>query len=134
MTYDQAVAALRAYFASGWGSLTPVAYDDQPFDIPNSQTWVRFNIRHVDGDQTTMGDPGNNRHRQLGVVTVQVFQPAGQASTDARDKAQAAIDLFIGKTVNGIHFSKTHPREIGPDKAGFYQINVIANFRYDRLA
>lgn len=134
MNENEAVAAIRAFFASGWGSLTPVLYDDEEKAIPESGTWVRLNIRHTLGDQTTMGAPGNNRHEQQGGITVQIFQPEGQASKDARAKLAAATAIFRGKTTQNIHFYQTTPREIGSDGRGYYQVNVDIRFRYSIFA
>ena len=133
MNEDQAIAAVRAFFASAWGSLTQVIYDDERKDLPEG-TWVRLNVRHGAGDQTTMGAPGNNRHEQLGGITVQVFQPEGQAGKDARAKASAAAAIFRGKHTAGIQFYETSVGPGRPDGRGFYQINVDIRFRYDIFA
>ncbi|PZQ46170.1 MAG: hypothetical protein DI551_05685 [Micavibrio aeruginosavorus] len=133
MDIADADKAIVKHFTDGWGNLAPVAFDDVKFDIPQA-TWARLNIRHNLGNQTTMGDPGNNRHEQQGVVTVQIFEPQGNHGIDARVKAQAAASLFRGKSAQGIHFFETTYREIGNDGAGFFQINVTARFRYDLFA
>lgn len=132
MNFDQAEAEIRKHFDSEWSGLTPIAWPDLPFDKPDS-TWVRFDCRENDGFQATIGAPGSNAFRHTGVCTIQVFQPQGQASQDARDKAQKAIEAFQGKeTTNRIQFFDVQARQVGNDR-GWYQINVLASFRYDEI-
>jgi hypothetical protein len=132
MNFDQAEAQIRKHFDTQWSGLTAIAWPDLPFDKPDDETWVRFDARENDGFQNTIGDPGNNAFRHTGIVTIQVFQPQGQASKDARDKAQKAIEAFQGMDVNGIHFFNVQARQVGNDR-GWYQINVLASFRYDEI-
>lgn len=134
MNYEAATAAIRAYFAAEWANDTPVAYDDMPFNVPNNQTWVRFNVSHVDGYQASIGSPSNNRFRRDGLIVAQVFQPAGKASKNARQKADKIVNAYLGKDNSGIHYYDVQMREIGSDGAGWYQINVLIYFRYDHIA
>lgn len=134
MNYELATKTIRSFFATRWGSTTKVAYDDTEFTIPDDETWVRFNIKHVDGYQASIGAPTNNRQRREGFVIVQVFQPQGQGSLDARKKADLVIGHFLNQKVSGILFYDVHAKEIGNDGAGWYQINVLIKFRYDNLA
>lgn len=133
MNFATAPASIRAFFATAWGSTTDVIYDDQAKDIPNNAPWVRLSIRHIEGYQASMGDPNNNRYRRIGSVTAQVFVPQGGASVQASQLAQQAAEIFTGATYLGIAFSNTVAREIGADGKGFYQINVISEFRYDDI-
>lgn len=132
MNLETAVATMRAYFDAQWGGLTPVAYDDVEFDIPNGETWVRLSIKHSHGYQASMGSPGSNRFRSVGALFIQVFAPEGNASKDARQKADAALEIFRGLTYQDINFYDVYAKEIG-NADGWYQINVIANFRYDHI-
>jgi hypothetical protein len=133
MSYEAAVKAIVAHFNDEWNNLTPVAYPDVAFTPPD-ETWVRLNVDHADGYQASMGSPGNNMFRREGLVNVQVFAKQGEAKLDALKKADAAISAFQGIELNGIHFYDVHMRDVGNDGAGWYQINVLANFRYDEIA
>jgi hypothetical protein len=134
MNYETAIAAMRSYFDAEWNNATPVAYDDVPFTIPQNETWVRFNISHADGYQASIGSPASNRFRREGLIVAQVFQPQGQASKDARQKADLIVSAFLGVENSGIHYYDVQVREIGNDGAGYYQINVLIYFRYDHIA
>lgn len=141
MNFDQAESDIRKFFDAAWTAAFPnpatpptIAWPDIEFTIPESQTWVRFNCQENDGRQVSMGDPGNNRFRHFGLVTIQVFQPRGEGSIDARDKATAALGAFMGaQTTGGVTFIDVSARQIGDDGHGFYQINVLAPFWYDEV-
>ena len=131
MNYEAATAAMRAYFA-GFIGATPVAYDDMPFDVPNA-LWVRFNVSHADGYQSSIGAPTANRFRRDGLIVAQVFQPSGKASKEARQKADQIVANYLN-VAGTIHYYDVQAREIGDDGAGWYQINVLIYFRYDHIA
>lgn len=134
MNFSDAEAEIRDFFDTGWAALTTIAWPDDKFDPPDDATWVRFDCRENDGTQASIGAPGNNRFRHFGVVTIQVFAPRGDASIDARAKATAALAIFMGlETANDIHFFDVQARQIGHDEQGWYQINVLASFRYDEI-
>jgi len=133
LTYSQAIGAMRDYFDTQWGSTTPIIWgSDDPTEKPNT-TWVRFNIRHSDGFQATMGSPGSNRFDRVGVLTIQVFSPENQLGTDAVDKSTTILDLYSGLNDNGIEYYDAIVREIGNDGYGWYQINVVMTFRYEQI-
>ncbi|AEP08889.1 phage tail terminator-like protein [Micavibrio aeruginosavorus] len=134
MKFEQAEAAVRAYFNTGWAARTPIAWPDVSFTPPNNATWVRFSMKNNDGYQASMGSPGSNRFRRVGMVYIDIFQPAGQGSIDARKKADIAHDIFLANTLPGITFSNINARDIGKDATGAYQWKVSAAFKYDRIA
>lgn len=134
MNFTEATASMRRFFDANWPHDVPVAYDDVSFSKPDAEPWVRLTIKHNEGFQASVGDPGNNRHRREGIIVAQIFSPEGDASKTARELADSAADIFIGATDNGIHFYNTVAREAGNDGMGWYQINVTASFWYDRIA
>lgn len=133
MNFTEAEAEIRDFFNTAWSGLTEISWPDKKFNVPNEETYVVFNCRENDGFQASLGSPGSNRFRHTGIVTIQVFQPQGQGSIDARAKATAALSAFMGSETNGIHFYDVQARQIGDDGNGYYQINVLASFRYDEI-
>jgi hypothetical protein len=132
MKFKALEAAVRAHFNTQWNSLTSIAWPDVPFTPPNA-TWVRFTLKNNAGFQATIGAPGSNMLRRIGVVYIQVFQKEGQGSTDARSKADTAADIFIANGLSGVTFSNVNVRDIGPDGNGWYQVNVSAEYRHDHI-
>lgn len=131
MNFSQAEAAVRAHFNTEWDGLTPIAWPDVRF-VPPAGTWVRFTMKNTDGRQASIGNPGANRFRRTGLVSIQVFQPENKASKDARTKADVAADIFIANGLSGFLFKNVNAKDIGPDGSGWYQWNVTAEFQYDR--
>ena len=131
MNFSQAEAAIRAHFNTGWAGATSIAWPDVSF-TPPADTWVRFAMKNNDSYQASIGSPSSNMFRRKGVVFIQVFQPEGIGSTDARAKADLAADIFISNGLSGFRFSKVNAKDIGADGAGYYQWNVTAEFEYDR--
>jgi hypothetical protein len=134
MNFSDAELEIRQFFNDAWDGLTEIAWPDIEFTIPDGETWVRFNCQETDGRQASIGSPGSNRFRQFGLLTIQIFQPLGQGSKDARTKANVALDALKGAvTDNGVYFFDVYGRQIGNDQNGYYQINVIASFYYDDI-
>lgn len=135
MTEAQAVEAIRGFFKTGWGSKSPLCFEDQDYTPPaDFSTWARLTVRHNTGDQLTMGAPGSNRHEQQGRATVQIFAKQGQFALDALSKASDAAAIFRGKSTSDIHFFETTVRPIGPDGYGWFQVNVETRFRHSLYA
>ncbi|MAR56000.1 MAG: hypothetical protein CMM93_02350 [Rickettsiales bacterium] len=134
MSFKDAEAAVRAYFASKWNNTTPIAWPDFRFSTP-AGTWVRFSMKNTMGYQASAGNPGNNAYRRKGIVTIQIFQPENKGSTDARAKADLAASAFIPPNrLAGFRFTNVNARDIGPDGNGWYQWNVTAEYEYDIAA
>lgn len=134
MNYEAACKQIIKYFAQQWNGLTKVAWPDVGFKPPNNETWARFTIKNFDGYQASMGSPGSNRFRRKGLITIQIFQKEGTAGLDALAKADIAVNIFLGVENSGIRYYDVQMNEIGNDGAGWYQINVLAYFQYDRIA
>lgn len=130
MSFETAEETVQSWFKDGWDGLTPIAWPDVKFTKPNN-TWVRFSMVNTLGNQASTGSPGSNYFRRIGIVTIQVFAKENQGGIDCRDKAQAAVDLFMADNLDGFTFYNVNAREVGNDGAGWYQWNVTAEYRYD---
>lgn len=130
--YTTAWLSIADYFKTAWGGAVPLFLDDDAA-TPDTNTWARLNIRHTDGEQATMGAPGSNRFRRFGIVTVQIFQKQGSYGIAGRELAENALAIFAGIENDAITYYNGSVREIGNDGRGWYQINVITEFRYDEI-
>ncbi len=131
--YTTAWLSIADHFKTGWGNTSTLVLDDEAQDAPDEKTFARLNIQHTNGNQATMGAPGSNRFRRFGLVTVQIFQKQGDFGISARELAENALALFAGVENDGINYYNGTIREIGNDGRGWYQINVITEFRYDEI-
>lgn len=135
MSYESRTKEIVAAFNTAWAGQTIVIYDDVDKAIPdNGETYVRFTVKHFDGYQASIGNPGGNRFRRVGLVNAQIFAKQGGAKLTAMQKADAFVAIYRNLVLNGITFYDVQAREIGNDGAGYFQINALAYFRYDDLA
>lgn len=139
MSFEAKTAEARALFETGWvngGSpRTQIAWPDVDFTPPDGASWVRFDMKHNDAYQASVGSPGSNKFRRVGIVTIQIFTPPGNATKTARQLADFAVAIFQGvQTSGGIVFYDVGMREVGKDPNGWLQTNVVASFRYDETA
>lgn len=133
MNFKATESAIRAFFNTGWAAATPISWPDTPFTPPDSATWVRFTMKNNDTFQASTGAPGANRFRTVGFIYIDIFQPAGQGSTDARTKADTAAALFRGNTLSGVLFRNVNARDMGVDPSGLYRWQVRAEFQHDHI-
>jgi hypothetical protein len=64
---------------------------------------------------------------------VQIFQKQGSYGIAARELAENALALFTGIDNSSISYYNGTIREVGNDGRGWYQINVVTEFRYDEI-
>lgn len=133
MTLAAAHAAIRTRFATLWPHADPVQYPAVKFTPPDNGPWVRLAITDADANWASMGDPGNNILRNVGQVTVQIFVLSGEGEGVALQRAESAMSIFRKWTdaTTGLRFEvPPYARQVGTD-GKWYQVNVVAPFRYD---
>jgi len=134
MNVSDGINTMRGFFSTQWASATPVLWGaDDPSAIPNDNEWVRFNILFNEGPQATMGDPGNNRFRRFGNITVQIFQKEGKYGVRAKELAKDVMAIYTGTTDSDIIYRDPILREVGNDGNGWHQVNVIIGFQFDEI-
>lgn len=135
LTFSQARDEMTKQVADAWtagAGGAPLYYDDRPGQKPpTTSAWGRLTVRHNLGDQTTLSNPlGQKLFRRDGILTVQVFTPAGAGLRLADTLAKVVADALEGQsTPGGVWFRKVRIKEEGPDGA-WYQLNVVAEFEY----
>lgn len=123
--------AMTAFFEANKPSGTAVVWGSDDPSPKGNNPWVRFNVLHSNGTQASMGAPTANRFRQTGQVIAQVFARKGDFGKAARELASAIHDVYCGAVSGGVTYSNPRVNEVGVDQQGWYQINVVADFRYD---
>lgn len=135
MTWEAQHNAIRDRFNTQWGATTPVKWPNVKFTPPDGSPWVRLNVADADARQASFGDPGNNVHRHIGLVTVMIFTPLGQGDEEALELADQAAAIFRGwedGTV-GVRFrNPPYVRQIGEEKS-WYHVNLLCPFERDTL-
>lgn len=131
MTPDLARDEMLAVFKAAWDSTGyAAAYPDVPAEPPAAAPWARPTVQHATGGQATLsGANGARRWTNRGILTVQVFAPAGDGMKTAYDLAQRVLVAF--RQARGVVWYRNHRlREAGTSGA-FSQVNVLVDFTYD---
>lgn len=109
----------------------PISEDDKGHMSKGNKPWARVRVQHNSGEQRTLAEKPNRRFTRRGLVTVQVFAPAGKRGLVTGDRlGNVALDAFEGEETGDVWFRNAVLREVGVDGA-WYQVNVVAEFEYD---
>lgn len=112
-----------------------IQWPDKPADVPTTpDPWARAVMKHASGTQASLaGDTGQRRWTRTGVLTIQVFTPAGEGLSRSDVLSTILVDALEGaSTPHGVWFREVRAQEIGPD-GDWYQVNVMAVFEYDEV-
>ena len=139
-TIEEARDEILSHFTTAWaGTGVLLLYDDRQTDLPTDAAWARITVQHLVFGQRTLGGKvalggGGSRFGRGGLVTVQIFTPAGDGLTSADPLVDLALDAFEGESTGSdrIEFRSARANEVGLNGA-WHQTNVIAEFEYDRV-
>jgi len=93
----------------------PLSFADVDYNPVKGQAWVRLSV--VPGEQRQVGLGRIRRFRRIGIVSVQIFTPAGSGDGLAKELADSVATIFMGRTVNGVIFRGTGLDRVGVDGA-----------------
>jgi hypothetical protein len=135
MTADEARDEILAIFKAVWA---PTGYhtvwDDTPGEPPEvdaNSTWARVTVQHIDAQQSSLGDAtSKKRFSNKGIVTVQIFTPAGDGHAAGYVLGQQVLNAYRDPSNGSVWYRNQTLREL-PRSGAFSQINVSANFIYD---
>jgi len=138
LTRTEAVDSILSLFKAAWDTTgyeakyDNVACKSAPPDT--QEPWARVVLRHTTSRQASLaGESGNRRFRRTGVLTIQVFEIAGNGLTGLENTAIIVRDTFEGVTSpEGVIFRDVTINEVGPD-GDFFQTNVVVSFEYDEI-
>jgi len=117
MSYETERVIVQTAFVNAWGSLTPVQYDDEDFTAPEDQVWCRVSILNGEAQNRSVGAPGSNVIRHVGVVAIQVHVPTGAGQVGFTTYAEAIEAAFRNRTIENVRFLVPYvsgaPQEMG---------------------
>jgi hypothetical protein len=90
---------LEQTFATGWGSRSPVKYENVAFAQPANAKWVGFFVRWGDGSQVSLGPSGSRMDRESGAIIIQVFTPKNSGQKASMDECDFAGSIFRMQTL-----------------------------------
>jgi len=130
-------------FKAQWDILhaadVPVAWPNVPFDPQDSSDydpashigWVAITVAPGESFQASIS--GNTRRwRTPGVVSVQIYTPAGTDDEVGLGIADDVATALRGVTDSGVVLTATTVSVVGTE-GDFYQINAHTRFRFDTL-
>jgi hypothetical protein len=121
-----------ARFVAGW-TTTPVAYENVSFDPPSKSPWVRFTLTPLQGETAGSSPNGTSTLvRDSGLVSIQLFIPAGDGSKAAMGYVDDLIAIFEHSRFNGIMVYSASVTVIGADSQGWHQTNITIPYRSTR--
>jgi hypothetical protein len=130
---DEMSALVAAAWVAGGLPLSSLVWDDVDAKPPSDGPWARVTIRHMTGDQATLGPPGQRKYERGGLLTVQAFAIPGGGLSSGPDIVKIMEDaLRSGSTPSGVWFRKVRVNEMGRD-GRWFATNVVAEFVYDEI-
>ena len=106
-------------------------YDNVREQRENDQSpWAWVAVRHVAGQQDTLGGQGYRLFLRIGLITVTINTPSSSGLSEGYNLAKVVADAYEGVTSpNGVWFRNVRINELGRDGA-FFQTNVLVDFEY----
>ena len=106
MSYETAREALEGRFETLWEASAyaafKVGYSEHTFSFVPNTTSVRLKIADGEAQQKTMGDPGNNLVRYVGMLFIQIAMPGGAGSTAVRPIEDTILGFYRNQTFGGV--------------------------------
>ena len=135
-SYAEEFEALAEHFRANFpgvpGSL-PIAWENVRLVPDNPPTgYVHFAILNGAASQQTIGAPGSNVVRHVGIINVNVFVPVDQGKPPALRLADEIAAILRSVSVEGIIVREPAIRSLGAD-GPYFQVNISAGFQRDSL-
>jgi hypothetical protein len=111
MTWVATVQAIQTKFRNEWNltPLTHVAFENEPFDVPNDEEWVYVEIMGGRGEIAGYGGMGSNLIRRDGIVMVHAFVPLNSGGNRALQLVENGAAIFQTASFSGIQFWALYP-------------------------
>lgn len=108
---------------------TNFTFANEKFKAPDNAPWARLSVLHEQGDDSTLGSPGNRKFNRRGRVLIQVYDSVDQGTRVLDLLADEVRDIFEGVQFSGLYFISADIRESGQD-GEWMQLIVDAPFEY----
>jgi hypothetical protein len=119
--------AFSALLASLLPTDLPTAFDNAPFDIPDSGCWARVRFR-----PSSARKPQTDRYRIEGDALVSLFCPIEGGTQEVHQLTDEVIAAFRDVSSSGVRFRIPTPSDVG--RSGrHWQVDVSCPFRADDL-
>lgn len=119
--------------------LTYYVFEDEKASPPaGAALWARFSVKRMPGGPGTIGRPGNRKMDRVGMVFIQLFQPAGTGNVgQLSDYGERAAGIFENCRLladHDIRFGEVEPGESGQVENGrWLGLSVEGRFDYEQI-
>jgi hypothetical protein len=114
---------------------TPVVSQNVSYE-PDGTPFVYFEILGGNAFFATVGVPGGNLHRNVGIIQCHVFVPLNTGDGLAMTYARQIGSIFKGKVLDGVSYNAATigGGEAADDYGNFWRRTVTIEFLFDELA
>lgn len=124
-------ARLQANF-----STTPIKYENQEFDPPDSTPWVALTILPGEGQQVSLGPGGLQRY--AGVIQCDIYVPEKSGTKTARQHADSISAIFLNKSFSagssGTIITRTPWVNTRGVENGWFHLVLSVTYHRDKIA
>lgn len=134
MTFEAMANAIRSRFKTQIADANslPTQYDNDPTEPDKTGLWCRLSINPGDSFQKSIGAPGANYHRTVGVMFAQLFVSVGKGDKALYEMADLIKTAFRCVAASSVHFGEPSIRKIGRTE-NYWQLNVNCPFYADDI-
>lgn len=109
MKESEANKALLARFIVQWPTkvggtqaapTVPYALDNRKLEV--APPFASVELLNLDGDQETMGQPGNRKYLRRGFIDVKLYGPAGAGRGSTDQLAEYVRDIFESQSIGAV--------------------------------
>ena len=125
MPFEALTREIESRFAANW-SLTPVAYENVPFDNDQDGPWVRLTV--INGAGTTVGLGATPLVRDTGLISMVVYVKENTGTQAAKALVDQLIPIYEHTRFSGI---LAYTATVAPagNFNGWHQTNITIPFR-----
>lgn len=125
--------ALETLFSDGWGSTTPIKYDNVAFDDANVESFVEVRMLNYSTLNVNIGGGITKRKRHIGVLAVKIFVKQNQGTGEAYSLAAQISDIMDNIMQTGLFTGASESRRIGENDGGWFGLVVDIPYTSDEV-
>lgn len=135
MALKKVVDAVAARLSAQWDRCPVYGINDKGETPGDGSPFVQISFPVANGEQLTVGDPGNNVYRETGAFHLAVHAQRGAGVTAGLTMADELATLFRGKNFDGVQtFAPSSPAIDDRNEEGMYfTLSVAVPYQADLL-
>ena len=126
MTAKADSIAIESKFTTGF-TVCPIKYSNVKYIPTNRISWAEIHVIIAD---SMNAEVGAGRHRNIGIISVNIHEPINTGTAAGKEKADIAAAIFRDQQFNGITCRSPKIVEVGEINE-WYVINMSVPFYRD---